>query len=201
MTLPDLLASSVLCRAKELLLRTEFMEPNPNPRLVSLLLICWSAVSLSAAEPNATPRYRIAYATYLGGSQWDQAREVIVYPDGSVLVGAQAVSDEMPTTAGVVQPKYAGDDPRLGHGGVYGGDCYLARISADGDRLLAATYFGGSKQERNVYGMALDSQGNVVITSATRSPDAATTPGCFQPRFGVVRLTCSWPSCRATCGG
>ncbi len=37
--------------------------------------------------PAATTRYEIAYATFFGGSAWDQAREAIVYPDGSVLVG------------------------------------------------------------------------------------------------------------------
>jgi hypothetical protein len=141
------------------------------------------AVAKTAAG-SSSPRYRIAYATYLGGDAWDQAREVIVYTDGSVLIGAQTCSANMPTTPGVVQPAYAGDDPNLGHGGIYGGDCYLARLSPDGSKLLAATYFGGSKQERNVYGMGLDSRGNVVITSATRSPDAPTTPGAFQPKFG-----------------
>ena len=35
-----------------------------------------------------------------------------------------------------------------------------------------------------MYGMALDSQGNIVIATATRSLDAPTTPGCFQPKFG-----------------
>ena len=128
--------------------------------------------------------YRIAYGTYLGGSQWDQAREIIVHPDGSVLVGMQSCSIGLPTTSGAIQPQYAGDDPALGHGGVYGGDCYLARLSADGRRILAATYFGGSRQERNVYGLALDRGGNIVIASATRSPDAPTTPGCFQRMFG-----------------
>jgi hypothetical protein len=128
--------------------------------------------------------YRIAYSTYLGGNQWDQAREIIVHPDGSILVGLQSCSTGLPTTDGAVQPRYAGDDPALGHGGLYGGDCYLVRLSADGRRILAATYFGGSKQERNVYGLALDCGGNVVLTSATRSPDAPTTPGCFQRRFG-----------------
>jgi hypothetical protein len=63
-------------------------------------------------------------------------------------------------------------------------DLHVTRLSADGRRLLAATYFGGSKQERNVYGLALDRVGNVVFTSATRSPDAPTTPGCFQRKFG-----------------
>ena len=136
---------------------------------------------VSAAQGS---RYRIAYATYLGGPAWDQAREVIVYPDGSVLLGAQTCSANMPTTKDSAQSAYAGDDPNLGHGGIYGGDCYLARLSADGRKVIASTYFGGSKQERNVYGMGLDSKGNVVITSATRSPDAPTTEGAFQRKYG-----------------
>lgn len=138
----------------------------------------------SGMAADSLPRYRIDYATYLGGEEWGQAREIISCPDGSLLIGAQAKSTRMPVTPGVVQDKYAGDDPALGHGGIYGGDCYLVRLSGDGRKILAATYFGGSKQERNVYGMAVDSKGNVVITSATRSPDAPTTAGCFQKRYG-----------------
>jgi hypothetical protein len=157
-------------------------------RVVQLMVACYSlaCVGIFAQRVLAEDgyRYEIAYATYLGGNQWDQAREVIPFSDGSVLIGAQTSSSEMPTTVGVVQPQYAGDDPSLGHGGVYGGDCYLARLSADGSKLLAATYFGGAKQERNVYGMELDRLGNVVITSMTRSIDLPTTEGCFQPKHG-----------------
>ena len=150
------------------------------------LISCISVVDPPVrAEQRA--RYEVAYATYLGGSQWDQAREIIVLPDGSALIGAQSSSVNMPTSDGVVQPTYGGDDPSLGHGGVYGGDCYLARLSADGSQLIAATYFGGSKQERNVYGMELDRSGNVVITSMTRSPDIPTTQGCFQSSYGGGR--------------
>lgn len=129
-------------------------------------------------------RYEIAYATYLGGDQWDQAREIIPYPDGTVLIGGMTSSSNMPTTTGVVQPKYAGDDPSLGHGGVIGGDAFLVRLNADGTKILTATYFGGSKQERGVYGMLLDSQGNIVIGSATRSPDMPTTKGAYQTKYG-----------------
>ena len=43
---------------------------------------------LDAETRGAGPRYRIAYATYLGGGQFDQLREVIVYPDGSELLYA-----------------------------------------------------------------------------------------------------------------
>ena len=129
-------------------------------------------------------RYEIAYATYLGGDQWDQAREIIPYPDGTVLIGGMTSSSNMPTTTGVVQPKYAGDDPSLGHGGIIGGDAFLVRLSADGTKILMATYFGGSKQERGVYGMLLDSQGNIVIGSATRSSDMPTTKGAYQTKYG-----------------
>jgi len=168
----------------------------PQFRCFVPLLICsWLAVGQvgnlpaqsnvrNEARQVGNLSYKIAYATYLGGSEWDQAREVIVYPDGSVLVGAQTSSANMPVTPGVVQPKYAGDDPALGHGGIYGGDCYLFRLSPDGQRILFATYFGGSTQERNVYGMALDKRGNIVIASATRSPDVPTTGGVFQSKYG-----------------
>ena len=67
-----------------------------------------------------------------------------------MLVGAMTSSSDMHTTPGVTQPNYAGDDPSLGHGGVIGGDAFLVRLSSDGTRILAATYFGGSKQERGV---------------------------------------------------
>lgn len=155
-------------------------------RLVTTCVLSFlglTAPALADAGGAELPE-RIVYGTYLGGSAWDEAREALVEPDGSLLIGAQTNSETMPITSGALQPKYAGDDPKLGHSGVYGGDCYLARISPDGRRVLAATYFGGSKQERNVYGMAVDGAGNVHLTTATRSADAPTTRGCFQPRFG-----------------
>jgi len=148
----------------------------------SRLGVVLCAVAGSAVA--ATPRYRIEYATYFGGKAFDQAREVIVYPDGSVLVGGLTASSGLPTTEGVVQPQYSGDDPALGHGGIYGGDAFLVRLSADGSQILTASYFGGSKQERGVYGMALDSKGDLVIGSATRSADMPTTEGSYQPKFG-----------------
>lgn len=163
---------------------------------VTLLVLCTAAlaVGVSCGQQNADAvalkGYDIAYATYLGGSMWDQGREVIPYPDGTVLIGAQTSSEDIPTTEGVVQPKYAGDDPNLGHGGIYGGDCYLAKLSPDGSTILAATYFGGSKQERNVYGIELGGDGNIVITSSTRSGDIPTTEGCFQPKYGGGQSDC-----------
>lgn len=153
--------------------------------LLCVGVVTWLMGQLPAQQNVLAPViFRIAYATYLGGRGAEQAREVIPHEDGSALVGGQTDSTDFPTTEGVVQPRYAGDDPALGHPGIYGGDCFLAHLSPDGRQLIAATYFGGSRQERNVYGMELDREGNVVLTSATRSPDLPTTDGCFQPQYG-----------------
>lgn len=156
---------------------------------ISSDVVLWAVVFVPFVSPAAgnapvsQSYYTVDYATYFGGAEFEQAREIIVYPDGSILVGGQSSSSDLPTTPGVVQPKYAGDDPALGHGGVYGGDCFLARLDADG-QIVYSTYFGGSKQERNVYGLAMDKDGNIVFTSATRSPDLPTTNGCYQPEYG-----------------
>ncbi|MHC4818292.1 MAG: SBBP repeat-containing protein, partial [Planctomycetota bacterium] len=96
-------------------------------------------------------------------------------------------SDDLPVTPGCVQPKYGGEPPGRGHPGMYGGDCFVVRLAADGKKILACTYFGGSRQERNTYGLALDSKGVLVLCSATRSSDLRTTAGSLQPRYGGGR--------------
>lgn len=154
------------------------------------LVLVLSAASVSRGltaqrEASAeTFQYRIEFSTFLGGSEYDDLREIILLPDGSFLLGGQTVSPDFPATEAVIQPRYGGEPAGTGNPGVYGGDCYLARLSPDGRRIVAATFFGGSKQERDVYGMALDSQGNIVITTTTRSPDLPTTEGAFQRRYG-----------------
>ncbi|MDP2899095.1 MAG: hypothetical protein Q8Q12_21365 [bacterium] len=139
---------------------------------------------LGGDEHQTMPRYRIEFATLLGGSEWEEAREIIVLADGSILVGGQTSSEDFPVTDGVVQPNYRGEPAGTGHGGLYGGDMFLTRLTSDGTHLIASTYFGGSKQERSVYGMALDRRGNVVFSTATRSRDLPTTPGAYQTKYG-----------------
>ncbi len=149
------------------------------------ILFALLAGIVSAGQPReAAFRYQMEFATLIGGSEYDDLREIIVLSDGSLLLGGQTVSEDFPVTRGVVQTKYAGERAGSGHPGRYGGDCSLVRLSADGRRILGATYFGGSRQERDVYGMAVDRNGNIVITTATRSPDIPTTSGAFQRRYG-----------------
>jgi hypothetical protein len=80
-----------------------------SPLLAGVLLLSCQP----SPQQKTAPRYTISYATFFGGSAAEQGREVIVYPDGSVLVGGQTSSPDLSVTPGVVQPKYAGDDPAL----------------------------------------------------------------------------------------
>jgi len=150
-------------------------------RTLVISILCACEPCLSAP---ATYEYRISYATYFGGSEGEEAREVIPLPDGSVFFGGQTSSPDLTVSPGAVQETYGGEPASTGHPGVYGGDMFVARLSPRGDRFPAATYLGGSKQERNVYGMALDREGNVVVMTATRSSDLPTTPGAYQEHFG-----------------
>jgi hypothetical protein len=157
------------------------MKPS---NIIAALIAALLLASAPADAAGEAYRYRVAWATCIGGSGDEQIREVIPCPDGSVLLGGQTNSPDLPVTDGCVQSRYAGEPMGSGHGGVVMGDCFLMHLGPEGREVRACTYFGGSKQERNVYGMARDRAGNIVITSATRSPDLPTTEGAFQRTYG-----------------
>jgi len=139
---------------------------------VGWLLAVPSSDVRGANEHRKVYGYRIEFAIFLGGSEWEEAREVIVLADRSILVGGQTSSEDFPVTDGVVQPKYCGEPAGTGHGGLYSGDMFLTRFSRDGKRFVASTYFGGSRQERSVYG-----DGFLTRLSADRNPFTFSTCG------------------------
>lgn len=108
---------------------------------------------------NATGTALI-YSTYLGGNGNDIGRAIAVDASGNAYVAVSTNSSDMPVTSGVFQPA-----PR--------GGAYVAKLSADGKRLLLGTYFGGSGGE-SVQGIALDSGANVYLAGTTGSTDFPT---------------------------
>ncbi|KPK82660.1 MAG: hypothetical protein AMJ81_09595, partial [Phycisphaerae bacterium SM23_33] len=99
-----------------------------------------------SAAPQEVLRYRVEYATYLGGSEWEQPREIIPLADGSAVIGGQTASSDLPVSPGAAQTKYGGEPAGTGHGGVYGGDCFIAKLNPTASRIVFCTYWGGSKQ-------------------------------------------------------
>ncbi len=116
------------------------------------------------------------WATLLGGAN-DTGNEgafggISVDSSGKVYVCGVTTASDFPTTAGAFQTTLKG-----------GQDAFVTVIAADGRSLVASTFLGGTGTEA-CQGLALDSQGNVVVSTFTSSTDYPTTVGAFQTTLG-----------------
>ncbi|MCC7011052.1 MAG: hypothetical protein IT454_00705 [Planctomycetes bacterium] len=95
-------------------------------------------------------------ATYLGGSGSESALgPCVIATSSGVYVAGYTDSTDFPGTAGGAQPSYGG--------GVY--DVFLARLSANLNALVGASYFGGAQDD---IGYALcDVGGDVAVAGFT----------------------------------
>jgi hypothetical protein len=100
----------------------------------------------------------LLYSTYLGGAQNDMANGVVVDRAGNAFVVGDTISSDFPT-ASPIQAAIAGSN-----------DAFVTKINAAGSSLLFSTYLGGSQGEIGT-GIALDSQGETIVTGYTSSTD------------------------------
>jgi O-antigen/teichoic acid export membrane protein len=123
----------------------------------------------------------VRWATVLGGSRAEdsETHALAVDAEGNAVIAATTTSTDLPTTEGAFQPRYGGSGGR-GTGGQsnYQGDIFVARLSADGRRLLGCTYVGGRFGEGGE-GVALDAAGNVVVSGGSFSPDFPVTASAY----------------------
>jgi hypothetical protein len=124
-------------------------------------------------------------ATYLGGSDSDNAYAVAIHPlSGEVYVAGDTKSLDFPGTAGGAQPTGAsvGTPP----GAVFmAKDAFIARLSAGLTTLLQATYLGGQQDD---IGWALavhPTSGEIYLAGDTHSLQFPHTGGGAQPSPGV----------------
>ena len=113
----------------------------------------------------------LIYSTYLGGSSGD-ARAIAVDNAGNVIVTGRANSADFPTTENAWQKGFGGG----------ASDAWVAKLSADGSKLLYCTYLGGSGTD-NGNDLSVDKQGNAIVTGATSSSDFPVV-AAEQTRFG-----------------
>ncbi len=121
---------------------------------------------------------QLVYATYFGGSENEEVRGIDVGPGNTPTLAGFTHSTDLPVTAGAVQPAYAGASLVLDLG-----DAFVARLSANGDQLLGATYLGGAFDE-TAEDVAVDSAGNAYLAGWTSSGNFPTTPGVWRPAIG-----------------
>ncbi len=119
---------------------------------------------------------QLIWSTLIGGPNHDRAYGLEIAPDGGVIVAGRA-GEGFPTTAGVIQPNFAGD---TAPNGAYGKqDGFVAKLSADGSQLLWSTYFGSSKAGA-LRDVGVDSNNKVYVVGAFFSGLAHITGGAVQ---------------------
>lgn len=112
----------------------------------------------------------LLYASYLGGSRLEIGEGIALDSAGNVYLAGSTLAPDFPTTAGALQPVIKSD--------TY--DAFLVKLDLAGPALTAATYFGGTERDE-ILDLALDGEGNVVVTGLTISKDFPTTPDVLQP--------------------
>jgi len=122
---------------------------------------------------------RLIWGTYLGGSgrELNETHSMALDPaTGDVIIAAGTTSSDFPTTAGALQPRFGGlaNDAATGLGSNYPGDAFVARIAANGTRLVASTYLGGADGD-GAEGVWVDGSGAIYVSGTTYSTDFVVT--------------------------
>jgi hypothetical protein len=100
----------------------------------------------------------LVYATYLGGSDYEFNADIAVDPAGAAYVIASTASADFPTV-NAFQPAFHGDR-----------DAVVAKLSADGSRLVYSTYLGGNRFDLG-NAIAVDLTGAAYLAGVTLSDD------------------------------
>jgi hypothetical protein len=115
----------------------------------------------------------LAYATYLGGSDWDEGYGIAVDGAGNAYVTGETSSSNFPTAPGAFQGTYGGDT-----------DAFVAKLNPSGTALVYSSYLGGSREDDG-YGIAVDGTGNAYVTGSTGSTNFPTTSYFGAPGGGT----------------
>ncbi len=116
----------------------------------------------------------LIYSTFLGGSDSDEARSIVIDNMGSAYITGETSSSDFPVTLGVFQ------ENNLSMNG--GSSAFAAKLSSDGTHLIYSTFLSGSDDDEGT-DIDIDIRGNAYITGETNSPDFPVTSNAFQQNF------------------
>ena len=114
---------------------------------------------------------QLVYSTYLGGLARDRALSIAVFQGDAFVVG-QTLSRNDPGIPGdeAFPTQNAFQDANAGRF-----DAFVARLDADGRRLIYSTYLGG-REDEVASAIAVNALGEAYVTGTTNSADVTNTP-------------------------
>ncbi len=118
----------------------------------------------------------LVYATYLGGTNLEEARNILLDSTGRVIVSGYTISSDLPVTSNAYQQSYGGDT-----------DGFIAILDAGNTsntsaQLVYSTYFGGANADVP-FDLKRDSSGTLYLTGMTISPGLPATAGALQVNY------------------
>ena len=117
---------------------------------------------------------RLIYSTYIGGSDKDGGRGVVVDADGKAYLTGCTKSTDFPVSSDAYDNTYNG----AGTSQWAWGDPFLLVINTDGTQIDYSTYLGGRNDEE-AYGIAMDKLGDIYLCGITSSSNFPTTEGAY----------------------
>ncbi|MGH9937099.1 MAG: SBBP repeat-containing protein, partial [Blastocatellia bacterium] len=115
----------------------------------------------------------ITLATWFGGTDVDEARNLAVDRDGAAYIAGTTLSIDFPVANPVQQTRAAS------------ADAFALKLSLDGGQVVYATYLGGGGADQAL-SIAVDTSGAAYIAGVTTSTDFPVTPGASQTSFNGV---------------
>ena len=146
------------------------------------------AVDIGLTKFNATGS-GLVFSTFIGGNGSETPHSIIVNDQNEIYIMGATSSTNFPTSGSAYQNTHHGGPTFMLIDGINfngGTDVYIFKLSANGTSMLASTYLGGNSVDgisdgnNNIhynYGdqlrgeIILDPNGNVYITSTTKSAD------------------------------
>ena len=113
----------------------------------------------------------ITFATYYGGSSYEEINAMTVDSDGFIYVAGSTTSTDLPLALSVASP--LNRPVSLGSG-----DAFIAKLSPDGESLIWAAYLGGSRDDA-ANSIGVDPSGNVYVSGWTNSASFPTTAEAY----------------------
>ncbi len=118
----------------------------------------------------------LIYSTFLGGSRFEQAKDIEILPSGEVFLAGATMSRDFPTTAGAYSRKLRDSSAT---------DIFVTKLDSSGRNIIFSTYVGGHYEDF-AEGMEIDPAGYVYLAGYTgggRSNNFPVTNGSLDTSY------------------